>query len=101
MSGLGRARTPPRATVALLNFHLRAGSRLALSHDALGFLRGSVQWNWDDAAHELQRAVELNPGDASAHLHYANSSLLPTGRIQEGLAEIRRAHELDPCLFGD
>ena len=92
---LGNEEASKRAEAAALRA-VELDELLGLSHDALGFLRGLVQWNWDAAARELQRAVELNPGDASAHLHYANSYLLPTGRIQEGLAEIRRAHELDP-----
>ena len=67
-----------------------------LSHDALGFLRGWLERDWKGAERSMLRAVALNPGDASARLHYANSFLNPVGRTREGLAEIRRAHELDP-----
>jgi len=47
------------------------------------------------AEREFSRAVELNPGYARGrHMHAL--SLLALGRREEGLAEIQRAHELDP-----
>ena len=33
--------------------------RLGLSHDALGFLRGWLKWDWDGAERSVLRAVEL------------------------------------------
>ena len=55
-------------------------------------------WDWDSAGHELRRAIELNPGDASPRLHYVTSYLHPTARTREAVAEIRRAQQLDPFL---
>jgi tetratricopeptide (TPR) repeat protein len=47
------------------------------------------------AEREFSRAVELNPGYARGrHMHAL--SLLALGRREEALAEIQRAHELDP-----
>jgi tetratricopeptide (TPR) repeat protein len=43
----------------------------------------------------LKRAIELNPGYATAHRWFANC-LEQQGRLDEALAEIKRAAELDP-----
>jgi TolB-like protein/Tfp pilus assembly protein PilF len=43
----------------------------------------------------LERALELNPNDASAHLWYGGR-LIGKGRVDEGLAHQERALELDP-----
>ena len=48
------------------------------------------------ALERAARAIDLNPGDASTHTIYANGYLSPTGRTQDAVIEIRRAHELDP-----
>lgn len=59
---------------------------------------GSVsadQWDWPEAEKRLKRALELNPGNATAHGWYADY-LTRVGRVDEGLAEIKRAYELDP-----
>ena len=53
------------------------------------------QWQWRDAVAEYQRALQLKPNDAAAHLGYANW-LLCQGRTEEALAWARRARELDP-----
>lgn len=61
-------------------------------------LMGAVyqrQWRWSDAEAEYQRALQLKPNDAPAHLGFANW-LLCQGRIDEALAWARRARELDP-----
>ncbi|MGI9165012.1 MAG: tetratricopeptide repeat protein, partial [Pyrinomonadaceae bacterium] len=52
-------------------------------------------WDWAAAERELKRAIELNPDDAVAHAIYA-SYLHSMGRADEGLAEMKRAYELDP-----
>ena len=67
---------------------------LAESHAALAYTRSSV-FDWSGAQAELERALELNPGDASTRLEYAY--LLATlGRVREGIVNARKAAEIDP-----
>ena len=85
---------------------------LAEAHDALGRVRAWFHWDWAGAGQELRRALDLSPGNALARAHYAIDCLTTAGRTQEAVAEIRRAHEIDPlsvlinrivgeCLFWD
>ncbi|TLZ24136.1 MAG: tetratricopeptide repeat protein, partial [Gammaproteobacteria bacterium] len=52
-------------------------------------------WDWAAAEKEYKRAIELNPGYATAHHWYA-WHLLVMGRNSEGIFELRRAESLDP-----
>ncbi len=52
-------------------------------------------WDWVGAEKEFKRAIELNPGYATAHQWYSGL-LSALGRIDESIAEQRRALELDP-----
>jgi tetratricopeptide (TPR) repeat protein len=74
--------------VALDDTSAQAHTSLALSLDLYG-------WEWDAAEKEYKRALELNPGYATAHQWYA-WHLLVTGRTTEGLFELRTAYSLDP-----
>jgi tetratricopeptide (TPR) repeat protein len=52
-------------------------------------------WDWQSAGEEFRRAIELNPGYATAHHWYAwHLNLL--GRKSEAIAEMRKAESLDP-----
>jgi TolB-like protein/Tfp pilus assembly protein PilF len=53
------------------------------------------EWDWPEADQSFRRALQLNPGYATAHQWYG-SYLELVGRVKEGLAETRRAYELDP-----
>ena len=53
------------------------------------------EWDWAGAEHEFKRAIELNSNLAEAHFRYGQY-LSPMGRHADALAEIKRAHELDP-----
>jgi TolB-like protein/DNA-binding SARP family transcriptional activator/Flp pilus assembly protein TadD len=53
------------------------------------------QRNWPGAERELLRAIELNPGHATARIWYS-LLLAGLGRSQEALRESRHAYELDP-----
>ena len=72
--------------------------QLAEAHEALGFLRFRLDWNWRDAENELRRAIELNSGSASAH-HRLALSLIVQERSDEAVAAISRAVELDPLAL--
>ncbi len=74
---------------------LQIDASLAEAHAALGMAIFNYDWDWPAAEREFQRAIELNPNYAAARQWYA-WALIPLGRIQESLAEMRRAQELDP-----
>ena len=69
---------------------------LAEAHHALANVRTWLHWDWQGAAREYRRAIELNPGYAYGRSQYVGGYLTPMGQREEALAEIRRAHELDP-----
>jgi tetratricopeptide (TPR) repeat protein len=54
--------------------------------------------NWDFAGGEAEykKAFEIDPNDATAHQWYAQNIGLIGGREEDALAEINRAHQLDP-----
>ena len=57
-----------------------------------------MEFDWDFAGGEAEfkKALELDPNDATAHHFYAFDLGMIGGREQEALAEINRAHQLDP-----
>jgi len=52
--------------------------------------------NWEETDREFRRALELNPRVAEIHYRYALEYLAPQGRLEEAIAEIKRAIELEP-----
>ncbi|MGD0792768.1 MAG: protein kinase [Terriglobales bacterium] len=68
---------------------------LAEAHAPLAYISAYYDYDWAAAEREFKRAVELNPGDATAHHWYA-LCLLFLGRHDEATAEIERARSLDP-----
>ncbi len=68
---------------------------LAEPHVSLAHVKYYYDRDWPGAEYEFKRAIELNPNYPLAH-HWYSIYLLWTGRTSEGLAEIRRAQELDP-----
>lgn len=68
---------------------------LAHPHAVLGSNEMEYDWDFAGGESEFKKAIELDPNDATAHQWYAEE-LSALGRHQEALAEIKRAHELDP-----
>ena len=68
---------------------------LAEPHATLGMVKSLYDWDWPGAEREFQRAIDINPGYATAHHWYA-LYLLGRGRFDEAIAEIRKAEALDP-----
>jgi serine/threonine protein kinase len=68
---------------------------LAHPHAVLG--ANLMEYDWDYAAGEAEykKALELDPNDATAHQWYSQD-IESLGKDQEAMAEIKRAHELDP-----
>jgi len=84
----------PRAKAAASRA-LGIDETLAEAHASLGAARNDYDWDWVGAEKEFKRAIELNPGYATAHQWYAEY-LSEKGRHDEAVAELRRAQELDP-----
>lgn len=76
---------------------LALDENLAESHVALGEINGAIftPYDFSLANRELQRAIELSPSLALAHM-YLGFSLIRQGRLDESLSEIVKARELDP-----
>ena len=75
---------------------LQLEGNLAEAHASLGLIAPFLNWDWPDAQRHLQRAIELNPNYATAHHWYAEAYLMPMGRVDEAIAEMHKAQELDP-----
>ena len=58
-------------------------------------MEGYYDWQWDDALHDIQRALDINPSLAMGHYHLSWIRAL-FGRTEEAIREHRRAQELDP-----
>jgi len=89
----------PRAKSAALEA-LKLDDTIADAHSALGTVLGSGEFDWHGAEREFRRALELNPSSAAVRYDYAWCYamwfLLPLGRGEQALTEMRRALELDP-----
>jgi len=84
----------PKAKAAAIKA-LELDSTLGEAHNSLAFVLDGFDWNLDAGGKEFRRAIELNPGYATAHHWYAwHLSLL--GRYDEAVAEMRKAENLDP-----
>jgi TolB-like protein/DNA-binding winged helix-turn-helix (wHTH) protein/Flp pilus assembly protein TadD len=84
----------PKAKAAAIRA-LELNSALGEAHNSLAFVLDGFDWNFYAAGNEFRRAIELNPGYATAHHWYAwHLGLL--GRFDEAIAEMKKAQSLDP-----
>ena len=67
----------------------------ANAHSSLGLVRHLYDWDFAGAEQSYRRAVELNPADPIPRV-YLGELLAETGRVAEGVAELRTAVQLDP-----
>ena len=84
----------PKARAAAVKA-LEMDDALAEAHASLALVKVFFEWDWSGAEKEYRRAIELNPGYASAH-HWYGWYLALMGRLDEATAEMKRAQELDP-----
>ena len=84
----------PRAKAAAIKA-LELDSALSEAHNSLAFCLDVFEWDFDSAGKEFRRAIELNPGYATAHHWYA-WHLSVSGRHDEAIVEMRKAEDLDP-----
>jgi TolB-like protein/DNA-binding winged helix-turn-helix (wHTH) protein/tetratricopeptide (TPR) repeat protein len=68
---------------------------LGEAHAWLGKLAFFYEWNFPKAENELKQGIELSPNYPGGHIIYA-VFLVCTGRRQLALAEMQKAHDLDP-----
>jgi TolB-like protein/tetratricopeptide (TPR) repeat protein len=78
------------ATAVMLDGNCAEG-RTSLAH-----VKATQDWDWHGAEREFQMAVSLDARYATAHHWYAMSCLVPLGRLDEALEEMRIAQSLDP-----
>jgi TolB-like protein/DNA-binding winged helix-turn-helix (wHTH) protein/Tfp pilus assembly protein PilF len=84
----------PEAKAAAVHA-LELDNTLGEAHNSLAFVLDGFDWDLDSGGKEFRRAIELNPGYATAHHWYAwHLSLL--GRFDEAIVEMRKAENLDP-----
>jgi tetratricopeptide (TPR) repeat protein len=84
----------PKAKAAAIKA-LELDGSLGEAHNSLAFCLDGFDWDFDSAGKEFRRAIELNPGYATAHHWYAwHLALLR--RYDEAIVEMRKAENLDP-----
>jgi len=75
---------------------LERDATLAEAHVAQGAIKFFFDWDWSGAGRELRQAMDIGANDAAnAHDLYAYC-LWANGQFTEGIAELKRAQELDP-----
>jgi hypothetical protein len=67
----------------------------AESYDALGAAYAR-EAQWEQSEKSFLRAMEIQPGRAESHSHFATYLLLPLGRIDEAIQQLRIAEKNDP-----
>jgi TolB-like protein/DNA-binding winged helix-turn-helix (wHTH) protein/Flp pilus assembly protein TadD len=68
---------------------------LAGAYAQLANLDFTSEWNWPKAESEYAEAIRLDPNDSNAHSSYA-IFLAAMGKREQAVAEINKAHEIDP-----
>ena len=93
-SGVSPREAFPKAKTAALRA-LEIDDALAEAYATLAYVKFIYDWNFQDAERDFLKAFELNPNMATARYWYGES-LMYMGRYGEGIAQIQRAHQLDP-----
>lgn len=75
---------------------LKFDDMLAEAHASLAHVKVNYDWDWAGAESEFKRAIALNPRYTTAHQWYAAHYLTPKGRLEEALAEMSQARDIDP-----
>jgi TolB-like protein/DNA-binding winged helix-turn-helix (wHTH) protein/Flp pilus assembly protein TadD len=84
----------PKAKAAAIKA-LELDNTLGEAHNSLAFCLDGFDWDFNSAGKEFRRAIELNPGYATAHHWYAwHLSLV--GQNEEAIVEMKKAESLDP-----
>ena len=65
------------------------------AHDALG-MSYARDGQWEQSEKSFRHAIGLDPSSSTAHDHFAFNLLLPLGRVEEAVRELRIAAKADP-----
>lgn len=93
ITDLPREQVMPQAKIAARRA-IELDPRLAEPHASLGIIAVS-ELDWPEAEREFNRALDLNSNYPTAH-HWNGIRLAAIGKPADGIAEVRRAIELDP-----
>ena len=74
---------------------LEIDPELAEASSVLAYIGFIYDWNFPEAEKDFQRSFDLNPNYATSRFWYGEC-LMYLGRFVEGIAQIKRAQELDP-----
>jgi tetratricopeptide (TPR) repeat protein len=74
---------------------LKLDDNLAEAHAALAITKIFRDWDWESAAKDFQRALQLNPNLTWTRAFYAFYLLL-FDRIDDALVEMRKVQKMDP-----
>jgi TolB-like protein/Tfp pilus assembly protein PilF len=88
------AETYPRATAAALRA-LEIDDRLGEAHNTLAAVRTWYDWDLSSVEQGYREALALSPNYSTAH-HWYGQFLGYVGRLDEAMAELELARELDP-----
>lgn len=97
MSGFGFVaprKIMPKAKRAVIRA-LESDNQLTEAQTSLGLVLSNFDWNWQEGEKAYRRAIEFSPDNAAAH-HYYSILLAKTGRLDQAVAEIKKAFEIDP-----
>jgi class 3 adenylate cyclase/TolB-like protein len=90
---------PPEIAVPIvyenLNRALESDPDLVEAHYVAGFMAWTAEWNWEKAEKEFLKALAIDPSHSFSRIHYAHM-LYTLQRSDEGLAQAKRAYQLDP-----
>ena len=64
-------------------------------YEARGLIRTGFAWDWSGARADLEQAISLSPGSATARVRYSQLMAV-LGRLAEAIESARKAVELDP-----
>ncbi|HEV3275882.1 MAG TPA: winged helix-turn-helix domain-containing protein [Terriglobia bacterium] len=95
LNGGATAKYAPLARRAALEA-LAQDANSAEAHAALGATSAALEWDWDTAGREFQRAIELDPNYATGHEWYADFYLVPELQLDAASKEMETALTLDP-----
>jgi len=93
-AGTSSSETLPKARAAALRA-IQIDDSLGEAHTSLGYVNG-LSWQFREAEKEFKRGIALNPNYPTAHHWYGLPYLAMLGRLEEAMAEIKRAQRLDP-----
>jgi len=74
---------------------LELNEKDADAHAYVSEAKRVLHWDWKTAERELQRAVEIDPNSATAHLMFAHHRVC-SGDLERGQMELDEAERLDP-----